>query len=159
MNGRVKLPLFARRAEPVPPEHPRAGEAWFRNLPQALREQFVGEWRSGLARDVELVALERRRALRESIEMAALFALGDVVCPGGGLASGLIAAALGALLGLVCNRLDAERLLSATIGSVAFLALQWSTRDGLSPMHMLVSFPFGCACAYLGYKREERGSA
>jgi hypothetical protein len=135
---------------------PLEREAWFRELPAERRAAFTLAWRSGLERGGELMRLERRRALVEHAKMAGLFALGDLVAPRGDAWSLLWALVVGSGVSLVLERLDAGRLSSGVIGMSAFFLLQWIERGGLSALHMLLFFPFGCACAYRGWQREER---
>lgn len=89
--------------------------------------------------------------------MAALFGITDLVCPGRNAFTLLEAPLLGLLAGWIASRLDLGRFTTCALAVVAMVALQWTSRGGLSALHLLVSFPFASTCAYLGYLREERG--
>ena len=150
--------MVARPREPEAPAEgrdPREEQDWFKRLPARVREEIVRDWRANEARYVELERHARRRVLHAIARMSALFAIADVACPETSLASFVTSLATGAVLGLAGERLDADRLVTGSVGLASFIALQWITRSGLSALHMLIFFPFGAMCAYLGYLREE----
>ena len=156
---------MARSVNPMPgarsgdARDPLESEAWFRELAPERREELSALRREKLEHEIELAAAERRRALAETCRMAAVFAVGDLLAPGNDLASCVLALGIGGGLGFALGRLDAARLSSSAVGLGAFIALEWATRGGLSALHMFLFFPFGCACAYLGWLREERNAA
>jgi len=153
----MTLTMKLRRREPVIPPHPRADEDWYRALPGERKAEFMRAHLADIQRSGELVRGQSRRMLGETMLMAALFGVGDLICPGRDLASFLGAMLLGAGLGALATRLDLDRLLTGALGLIAMIVFQWTTRGGMSPMHFLMLFPFGSMCAYLGYLREERG--
>lgn len=150
--------VAARPAPPEPPAElrdPREELDWFKRLPEKTRAEIVRHWRADDARNVELDLRARRRMLLSSVKMSALFAITDCVCPDASIASFTIAFTIGALLGVAGQLLNADRLVTGSAGLASFIALQWLTRSGLSAQQMLIFFPFGAMCAYLGYLREE----
>jgi len=145
--------------EPVDPvPHPAAGETWFRKLPPEQQVRMASQHRAGLARDVELEALEKRRTLLESLRMGAVFTIGDVLAPGGGWACATLALLLGTLVGFLLTRIDGKRLLSAVIGGSSFFVFEWMTRGGLAGAHLFLCYPITALCALIGWAREDRGS-
>lgn len=61
------------------------------------------------------------------------------------------------MIGGLAHRLDLGRFSTAALGLLTMIVLQWSTRGGLTLLHLLVFYPFTSTCALLGYLREERG--
>lgn len=151
------LPTLRQKVEPTPPPHPQAGEAWYEALPAEKQAAFDAEWRASLARDAVLGRLDVHRGRREILQVVALFAVADLVCPGRSLVSFAAALVVGAATGALLHKLDAGRFRTSALGIAAFLALQVLTRGGLSGLHMFVLFPAICCLAYWGYLREERG--
>jgi hypothetical protein len=135
---------------------PLESEPWFRELPAERRAEFSAMRRAQQERGAELESAERRRALAETGKMAVVLALGDLLAPGRDAESLVLALGLGGGLGFTLARLDAGRLSSGAVGLATFIALEWASRGGMSALHMLLFFPMGCACAYLGWLREER---
>jgi hypothetical protein len=153
VHGRTRAAVGNREAAP----DPRELAGWFTRLPEGLRDEIRRDWRADEARTLELVRRARRRILRDALAMAAVFIAGDLVCPQTSAWTPFAASAIGAALGVACSLIHAERLLTGTAGLIAFFAFQWSSRSGLTALHMLVFFDFGILCAYLGYLREEGG--
>lgn len=89
--------------------------------------------------------------------MVALFAAADFLCTGRSLSTVLEAVLAGALIGGLGHRLDLGRFAMGALGLLSMIVLQWSTRGGLTLLHLLVFYPFTSICALLGYLREERG--
>ncbi len=135
---------------------PHRGEGWFEELPEDVRQGMTHEWRSGLARDAELRARDRNRAILEVAQVAAVFGLFDLLCPAGGPGTFLSAIALGGLVGAAVVLVDASRLGCVLLGLPAFFLHQWLTLGGLTGIHLLLFFLFGCVLAVYGWRREER---
>ena len=110
-----------------------------------------------MERNEELGRREVRRVGYEAAQMAALFAATDMVCPHRSLSTQLVALLAGTVLGWIASRLDLQRFATCALGLGSMFLLQWSSRGGLTALHLFVFFPFASACAYLGYLREERG--
>ena len=145
-------------AEIEPPSHPNAGEPWFQSLPPERRLEMTLRHRSDLRRMQELLDIEKRRMVLESLRMGAVFGAGDLISPGGGLASAVLAFLVGTLAGFLLNRLDAKRVLSAVVGGGSFFVLECVLRGGMSGLHMFLCYPLTAACALIGWVREERGT-
>jgi hypothetical protein len=138
-------------------EHPLAEEPWFQALPANRREEFTQAWFSESARFDELDRREVRRRLREVAQMALLFAAADFLCPGRSITSVVESVLVGAVVGRIANRLDLARFSTSALGLVSMILVQWTTRGGLTLLHLLVFYPFTSFCALLGYFREEHG--
>lgn len=136
---------------------PRERLDWFQVLPDAEQDDIREAWRADAARNLALAGGERRRVVNETLVLAAIFFVADILCPGRTWVTPVVAAALGAGLGASLSLLDAARLLSGLAGIVSFIALESLTRSGMSILHVLVFFNVGSLCAFTGYKREERG--
>ena len=129
------------------------------HLPEPVRAEIHREQLAKDAHAAELVRRERRYALHDTVAMALLFGASDLICPGTRVWSPFAAAAVGAIVGWVCQALNGERLLAGVVGMVTFFVFQGWSREGLSVLHLFFFFGFGSACAYLGYRREEREMA
>jgi hypothetical protein len=126
------------------------------HLPESVRAEIRRERLAQEARAVELVRRQRRLAVRDTVAMALLFGASDLVLPGTRPWSPFAAGASGAIVGWICQALDGARLFTGIAGLVAFFVFECWSRDGISPLHFFYFFGFGVACAYLGYRREER---
>ena len=136
---------------------PHAGKPWFEALPAERREEIERSFRAELWKDCDLVENQRRHVYVDVGLASALFLVFDqLFAPHATAASGCLALVVGALVGLLCAAIHANRLLSGVIGLAAFFLVQVLSRGGLSALHMFVFYPFGALCMLLGYKREER---
>jgi NhaP-type Na+/H+ or K+/H+ antiporter len=133
---------------------PRESEEWFQKLPPERRAEMTRAFRAGLQRGVELETEQRRRIRSEALRMGGILAFFGFVCSG--LGSLFVSGGIGILLGWGCSRIDAARLLTATVGMVAFFAAQYLLH-GSAWMALFATLPVGALCALLGYQREERG--
>jgi len=135
---------------------PRAGEEWFRKLPEERRAEMTRTFRAGLHRGLDLERDERRRHIREALQMSGIFALFGLLCAGLAIGPALVAGGVGGVLGLICSRLDSGRLMTGALGMLAFFGTQYVLHGSVWTV-LFASFPLGALCALLGYQREERG--
>jgi hypothetical protein len=130
---------------------------WFRDLPESWKRDVANAREADARRDVEL----DRRALHlrflETAQMGALFLVTDVACRHATFSTSFGSLSLGLLVGWAASYFDLARISTCALGLVAMFAIQWSLRGGLTALHLFVFFPFASACAYLGWRREERG--
>lgn len=152
-NAKERL---ARTVEALP--EPNALEPWFQGLPSERRAEMTQQYRDRVAHGAELSGAERRRRTRETLANALCFLVADFASANGGWWKLVLATLIGAVLGWLLNRWDAKRLLSGGLCLGVFYVFE-NLSSGLLGMHLLVAFPLGAACAYLGYRREERGFA
>jgi len=138
--------------------HPSAHEEWFKKLPHEHRARMNREWRAGLARDCELGRNQRRVALIEGLRVGALFAIGNGFCPGDALWTYLAAFVVGLPVGLLLERLRADRLVSGLLGLASFFLHVCVSRGGPSLaaalISLLIGFMVGMISAHLGVRRE-----
>ncbi len=150
-NAKERL---ARTVESLP--EPHALEPWFQDLPPQQRAEMTRDYRNAIERGIEIGADEQRRKLRETLSVAAIYFVGDLACVHGGWGKVLLATLLGSALGWALHRIDAHRLLSGGLGLGLYFVFE-SLANGFAGLHLLAAFPLGAACAYVGYRREERG--
>lgn len=140
-----------------PALHPAAHEEWFQKLPHERRVRMNREWRAGLARDRELGRNQRRVALAEGLRIGALFALGNGFCPGDAFWTYLAAFALGVPVGVLLERLHADRLLSGLLGLALFFLYTCISRGpslACAFLSLVVGCMVGMISSHLGVRRE-----
>lgn len=147
---------LARTLEAVP--EPSSLEPWFQSLPPERRAEMTQQYRTRVAHGAGLAEAERRRRVRETLANALCFLVADFASANGGWWKLVVATLIGAGLGWALSRIDAKRLLSGGLCLIVFYVFE-TLASGIFGLHLLTSFPLGAACAYLGYRREERGLA
>ena len=145
-----------RHGEGLQSLHPDAGEAWFLELPPDRQAELTREWQMRSAVWEQLSQAGRRRLAIEMAQTACAFAVADLICPLRSFVTFILFALCGALNGFIGNRADLGQVRTSALGLASFFVLQLVTRNGLSVMQMLVCFPLGCVCAYLGWRRSDR---
>lgn len=134
--------------------HPEADKSWFRELSEERQEAFHRDFRDRVGQSLERFRAHTWRLGVEALQLGLIFALFDLWAP---FASGwttFLALAVGALVGRSLQVLEGGRLLSGTLGLLAFFLLEWGTRGGLSALHLFLLFPVAALSALQGLRRE-----
>ena len=137
--------------------HPSAREVWFHALPRERQREFTRRYRDDLKHTASLVRKEQGRWKREVQQTSLVFGLYDLLLLSHATAATVAAAfVVGLLLGALFVWTDAKRLLAGTLGLATLIVFVFVSRGGLAAQHLMVMFPMGGICAWLGFRRETR---
>jgi hypothetical protein len=145
-----RAPVAPRSAEPADPE------PWIDRLPDAWRRDIAEARAADARRNRELDRAAVRTRFLETAQMGGAFLLTDLACRHATFATSSGSLAVGLVVGWIASYFALARFSTCALGLAAMFVAQWTLRGGLTGLHMFVFFPFATACAYLGWRREER---
>lgn len=157
-----EAPAPAAAPAPAPPaaDDRREDADWFRALPPVTQDEFRARWRAADDRAVRRESARRRSFVHGGMRSAAVFVLTQAIFGFGGFTGLAVAAAAGALLGVLWTLFDAGPIRCLASAAPVYVGVWFA----FSPTTRMVAALFSSVltvmvlAALAGYVREWRVS-